>query len=659
MRNWRVIVNLNEVGQKMKKGTVTTIIVILLFVFTGRIVSQTLKVKKVYSEGKIIQEYNERIVCSTFKSDAIKDGITILSQDKKGIVVVGKNADYLVNFAAQEIQKYIRISMEIDLEIKNDVEITKEDYKNYLIILGNSSNNSLIKKLKIKLDNYDLGDGGAFIKAVKNPFSKKSNVLVIGGNKGKGVLNGAYSFLNKGINIEWFPPRIHRNYMEYFVDNSIYDAGYYRVRDEHRFQIETYIERKDAISWLEAEVIEKPVVKDAGMIYDKHQFRKSVVDWSVKNKLNTIVLYVDIHFPLHVDESNRIKEVIQYAHKFDVKVHFFTFTHIASKESIAQYPEIHVIENKSYKDKDEGTYVVDNPRTLMESTKLMVDLVQEYDIDGIGWHPASERIDRTIEEGKPEYYWETVYVTEYYNAITKVKPDAKIFFVLGWEYMNPPSELQKYLPDEVIAWIVPSRVWTRQYMDEYFANFSNIWFWMYPWYSTEGVFPTYLIERMKKYVKEGADSKILGIVPEMYGFRNHEMNAMSLTKFYWYPNLDADKFKKDFNDKYYYYDKRGHLGFQSYVDGDYWGAYGLFKDAYIDCNNLMVRDRLKDMSIASLRLIEDAAAGAERMYKTCKEAEEIFIEHYISNEETDLFYIILKEVTAKWEKRIAGEKGIN
>jgi hypothetical protein len=40
----------------------------------------------------------------------------------------------------------------------------------------------------------------------------------------------------------------------------------------------------------------------------------------------------------------------------------------------------------------------------------------------------------------------------------------------------------------------------------------------------------------------------------MYGFRNHEMNAMSLVKFYWDADLDAEKFKKDFNDKYYYYD---------------------------------------------------------------------------------------------------------
>ena len=196
-------------------------------------------------------------------------------------------------------------------------------------------------------------------------------------------------------------------------------------------------------------------------------------------------------------------------------------------------------------------------------------------------------------------------------------------------------------------------------MEEYFANFDDIWFWMYPWYSTEGVFPTYLIERMKKYVKEGADSKILGIVPEMYGFRNHEMNAMSLTKFYWNPTLDVEEFKKEFNNKYYDHDKRGHIGFQSYVDGDYWGAYELFRDAYMDSKNPLIRDRLKDMAIASLRLIEDAAAGAERMVETCKEAEEIFIEHYISNEETDLFYIILQEITAKWEKRIAGEKETN
>ena len=614
-------------------------------------VSTAISQKVINISENIIQQPYERVVFSDSKSENSKDGIPLLSTKQQGIVLLGENSGFIENYAAKELKRYINLSMGIDLKIKKVSEVNDDDFESTLFILGNPENNSLIKKLNVKLDEYDLGTDGFFIRAFENPFDKAGNVLVIGGDS-RGVLNGVYGFLQKTLGIEWFPPRIHRNYMEYFVNNSIYDAGYYRVRDEHRLQIETYLEKKAAIYWSDQVHREKPAVQDLGMIYDKHQFKRCVVDWSVKNRLNTIVLYVDIQFPLHLDESNRIKDVIQYAHKFGVKVHFFTFTHIASRESRAEYPDIHVIEKKSYKDKDEGTYVVDNPNTLRESTKLMVDLVQEYGIDGIGWHPASERIDRTIEEGKPEYYWETVYVTEYYKAITKVKPDAKIFFVLGWEYMNPPSELQEYLPDEVIAWIVPSRAWTRQYMEEYFANFNDIWFWMYPWYSTEGVFPTYLIERMKKYVKEGADSKILGIVPEMYTFRNHEMNALSLTKFYWNPEMDTEKFKKEFNDKYYDHDKRGNIGFQSYAGGDYWGAYELFRDAYLESKNPAIRDRLKDMAIASLRLIEDAAAGAERMYETCKEAEEIFIEHYLSNEETDLFYIILNELTEKWRKKV-------
>jgi hypothetical protein len=131
------------------------------------------------------------------------------------------------------------------------------------------------------------------------------------------------------------------------------------------------------------------------------------------------------------------------------------------------------------------------------------------------------------------------------------------------------------------------------------------------------------------------------------------MNAMSLTKLYWDPELDVEKFKKEFNDKYYDHDKRGNIGFQSYAGGDYWGAYELFRDAYLESKNPIIRDRLKDMAIASLRLIEDAAAGSERMYETCKEAEEIFIEHYISNEETDLFYIILNELTEKWRRKVS------
>ncbi|UCE06698.1 MAG: hypothetical protein JSW07_01260, partial [bacterium] len=115
----------------MKKDA-ALIIMVLLFALTGRTTSQVTTAKQTYSEEKIIQEYNERIVYSTFKADDVKGGITILSKDKKGIVVVGNNADYLVNFAAQEIKKYIKISMGIDLELKKDVEITKQNYKNYL-----------------------------------------------------------------------------------------------------------------------------------------------------------------------------------------------------------------------------------------------------------------------------------------------------------------------------------------------------------------------------------------------------------------------------------------------------------------------------------------------------------------------------------------------
>ena len=632
----------------------TRAIVLALLVAMGTHLLLSDKAFGSYSEETIIRNDDEVIVVSNFQSIVFKDGITVLSKDKKGIIVVGEKADYLINFAAQEIKKYVKISMGIDVELKRDSEINKKDYKSYLILLGNSENNSLIKRLNVKIGDYNLDHDGYFIKAFKNPFDKGGNVLVIAGNKSKGTLNGAYAFLNKGMSIEWFPPRIHRNYFGYFTEGIIYEVGYHRISDEHRFQVETYIEKRESIKWPEKGIVEKPIVKGIGMLFDKLQFRKAIVDWSVKNKLNTIVLYVDIHFPLHVDESNRIKEVIQYAHKFDVKVHFFTFTHIASKESIAQYPEIHVIENKSYKYKDEGTYVVDNPRTLQESTRLMVDLVQKYDIDGIGWHPASERIDKTIEAGKPEYYWETVYVTEYYNTVKKFKPEAKIFFVLGYEYMNPPQELQNYLPKELIAWIVPSRDWTRKYIKGYFDLFP-CWFWLYPFYSHQGVFPNYSIDRMKKYVKEAAVNNILGIVPEMYMIRNHEMNLMSLIKFYWNPDKNAQEFVKDFCDKYYYHDPKANEGIRSYMESEYMRAYNLFRDSYIESNNAMVRDRLKDMAISSLRLIEDA--NEKEMYAMCEEAKKIFAEHYLSNEKDDLFYVILTELQNKWRDKVLQKEG--
>jgi len=597
-----------------------------------------------YSEENIIHSENEAIVVSNFKSIDFKDGITVLSKDKKGIIVVGEAADYLVNFAADEIREYVKISMGIDVDLKRDSEINKKDYKSYLILLGNLENNSLIKKLKVKISDYDLGDGGYLIKAFKNPFNKGSNALVIAGSKSKGTLNGAYAFLNKAMSIEWFPPRIHRNYMEYFTEGIIYEVGYHRISDEQRFQVETYIENRELIKWPEKEIVEKPVVKDVGMLFDKLQFCKAVVDWSIKNKLNTIVVYVEVDFPLPKEEETRLIEMVKYAQKHDIRVYFITFTFITSKNSREVYPDIY----------EKGGYIVSNPRTKEESTKLMMDIVRKYGIDGIGFHPASERIDRTWDEERKKYYWETAYVTHYYNEISKFKPDAKIFLVLGWEYMNPPQELRDYLPKELIAWIVPSRDWTRKYIKGYFDLFP-CWFWLYPFYSHQGVFPNYSIDRMKKYVKEAAVNNILGIVPEMYMIRNHEMNLMSLIKFYWDPDKDTQEFIKDFFDKYYYHAPRANEGVKCYMEGDYMRAYNLFRDSYIECNNAMVRDRLKDMAISSLRLIKDM--DEEKMYTMCEEAKKIFAEHYLSNEKTDLFYVILTELQNKWRDKVSQKEG--
>ena len=272
---------------------------LILTVISFITVSTAISQKAINIREKIIQQPYERVVFSDFKSETIKDGISLLSQEQMGIIVLGENSYFLENYAAQELKRYINLSLGIDLKIKNETEVIDSDYKSTLLLLGNPENNSLIKKLNVKLDEYDLGTDGFFIRAFENPFDKTGNVLVIGGES-KGVLNGVYGFLQKTLGIEWFPPRIHRNYMEYFVNNSIYDAGYYRVRDEHRLQIETYLERKESIYWSDQVHLEKPAVQDLGMIYDKHQFKRCVVDWSVKNRLNTIVLYVDIQFPLHI-----------------------------------------------------------------------------------------------------------------------------------------------------------------------------------------------------------------------------------------------------------------------------------------------------------------------------------------------------------------------
>lgn len=599
---------------------------------------------------------------------ASADAVRVAERNAPLTIVVPPGAEPVVRLAAADLQRYLGLILGRQPGLLTPGESKGER----LILLGDDKGNRLIANLPVPAEWENLGPDAYAIAAFDDSEAAKvgaRSALVIYGTSSKGIANGVYGFLERAAGAWFFPPRIHINYFDLPV-------SYAHVPDTKRFVVETRLDACSSISWPRQPSVWKPIARDLGLLIHVNQWHKAVVDWAFRNKLNVITIAPTIDREeetlLAPEALERFCDVTRYAHERRIRVCLLDMTFIVPEEAKKQHPEI--IKN--------GAYCVSEPATLRASTEFFARIASELELDGMLWHPGSEIIRRCHCEkceGRPPVVWETTYIASYHDAIRRVKPDMMVGLVCGWVYVNPPDLLRKNLPEDVIAYIVPSTSWTRRYIEQYHRLF-RCWYWTYPFYSGMGIFPNDSVERLIGYNREAARRGALGVVPEAYTFRNKEMNLMAVLRSYFEPELSPEAFKATFNRAYYGGDERVLKAVASY-----WAAKGSgdwrrlraavvrLLDARRNVSDPTVRDRLKDLCISSIKELAQAALGAElqeaarvgdvqqaisaanefdrRINRLWDRAQRDLGERYLGETaDEDLFYNVLLQERRNWDE---------
>ncbi|MBN1394353.1 MAG: hypothetical protein JW959_04975 [Pirellulales bacterium] len=611
--------------------------VVYLFIFTFSIACNT-------GRAALIDDGREALQLVDPPANRVEqDGVAVAERGKECLIILPDNADNALRIAAEELAKYLKIAVGAHTKIAD-----KPGQAPFAILLGNERNNRWIAQLGVTAGLADAGAEGFAIWGRRDAFRKGQNVAVIRGGNGISVRNGAYGFLRRAVDAAWFPPRIY-----YPKDRfTLADGGY---------RLETYMERRDKVKMPNKPFVDKPKLRDRGVyVFNAPEwgrfFQPAVVDWCLKNRINLIVVCIPYEFPMSAKDSEGLKAALKRTREVGIPVFFLSFTHSIDRGAATAHPEI--LKN--------GKVDPTEPTTKRASVELFTDIARNYDIDGLVWHPATEGIEIATEKlkGRPRHEIEADYFRAYVEGVRKVKPSMQFAMVVSWDYMNPAEKLAEVFPRDMIAW-VPHL----EDAKEYRKHFPRCWAWAYPSISCDGPFPAPRLASMKAFVTD-ACQRDYGMVPEVFLY-SHVVNIAYLIESGWRGPLPIDDFLAEFCGKYYGADPRPLDGLELYTEVfsryegwytnphirlAYWRehkiapddqaklikAYGLFRDAYRESENPMVRSRLKEMALSSLRLVPRGEIEPEKMSAMFAEAAEIFKDHWLGPE-TDFFYADLRE----------------
>ncbi len=118
------------------------------------------------------------------------DFVIVENRTPQAVIVIGKNANEQEQFAADELQSFIKKSSGVVLPIKRD----NEDFSGNIIAVGQ---NEINLKAKVNCDNIE-----------KEGFRIKTegNILSLIGKDDRGTQFAVYTFLEKYLGIRWFWP---------------------------------------------------------------------------------------------------------------------------------------------------------------------------------------------------------------------------------------------------------------------------------------------------------------------------------------------------------------------------------------------------------------------------------------------------------------------
>ena len=132
------------------------------------------------------------VLCISSRFTVAADIPIVRSGQAMATIQIGYAASEQEQFAALEIQSFIHSFTQVELSIVTNLELTLTPT---LVVLGTPTSNPTIDALSVELD-ADLGIEGYEIKTV---HSDEGSILVIGAHTERGVIHGAYGFVEACI----------------------------------------------------------------------------------------------------------------------------------------------------------------------------------------------------------------------------------------------------------------------------------------------------------------------------------------------------------------------------------------------------------------------------------------------------------------------------
>jgi len=133
-----------------------------------------------------------------FVFDIVTDG------KPKAVIIVGKEASWIDNHSAEQLQHYIQKMSGVTVTIAKEGTANATRWKNYILI-GRAESNALVRKLvqggMVRLSSDYPGLDGFIVKQVQ---SDGNDCLVLGGSVDRGTLYATYDFLERFCGVGFF-----------------------------------------------------------------------------------------------------------------------------------------------------------------------------------------------------------------------------------------------------------------------------------------------------------------------------------------------------------------------------------------------------------------------------------------------------------------------
>ncbi len=494
-------------------------------------------------------------------------GRVFAAEGRTTLILTAPDLEVAGRVAAGDFERYLPLACGGKVAVSADAKPAHD----YMLLLATVRSQEFMSRAGIGKDLPAVGEQECLILPVEKFSDGRPGVALVGGSA-RGLLNGAYTLLERSAGIFWETGRILQR------RTGATSGG-----------AETTVVRSGELSWPDGKLVWKPAVSDRVLYIGYAPDMVPAVVWASRNRLSHLVISTPREFPLSESQNKSLEDAVNQAHRLGIKALFLNMTHRLPAHLSALKPS--------------------SPEAIQASTDVYAGMVSRFGLDGFAWHSASEAIEIASDPEYQKYsraHWEARYFNSYYSAIRKINKDAMLVMLFGWVYMNPAAEMKRLFPSDTVAWVVPNTPIIDAALTDipsYDENFDRVWYWQYVTVSRDGAFPMVKLDYLEEYFAEALE-RGHGLAPQGV-FGVNAFNAMYFAQVARDGLVPHQEFLKTFGERYYGDSRMGQALF------DYQQALVFHRNWY---NNVHTRDVENSLNMEESwilkRAFETTAAAA-------------------------------------------------